>query len=237
MKKIIPILMTCVLCLTGCSSKVSPTSDITVGWENGVISIGGKATALTSYSGYEAIIENGNAGLTYNFALDNATDVTNLSVNVQGIMEENMDKYKGKYYYTEYLGSSLTMANSLGNDTWEVCQVLTNDLAAAMVANYASEYMDSVSLTEGQVYVDFGKFVFGNEYDQVTVRTDCALISGIAKVSNDTYDCTQTVSVTQNNKEYQLMKGSSSKYDYYTYEGYLIQLGAGLDITQYITFK
>ena len=33
------------------------------------------------------------------------------------------------------------------------------------------------------------------------------------------------------------MKGSSSKYDYYTYEGYLIQLGAGLDITQYITFK
>ena len=97
--------------------------------------------------------------------------------------------------------------------------------------------MDSVSLTEGQVYVDFGKFVFGNAYDQVTVRTDCALISGIAKVSNDTYDCTQTVSVTQNNKEYQLMKGSSSKYDYYTYEGYLIQLGAGLDITQYITFK
>ena len=237
MKKIIPVLMTCVLCLTGCSSKVSPKSDITVGWENGVISIGGKATALTSYSGYEAIIENGNAGLTYNFALDNATDVTNLSVNVQGIMEENMDKYKGKYYYTEYLGSSLTMANSLGNDTWEVCQVLTNDLAAAMVANYASDYMDSVSLTEGQVYVDFGKFVFGNAYDQVTVRTDCALISGIAKVSNGTYDCTQTVSVTQNNKEYQLMKGSSSKYDYYTYEGYLIQLGAGLDITQYITFK
>lgn len=237
MKKIIPILMTCVLCLTGCSNKVSPTSDITVGWENGVISIGGKATALTSYSGYDAIIENGNAGLTYNFALDNATDVTNLSVNVQGIMEENMDKYKGKYYYTEYLGSSLTMAKSLGNDTWEVCQVLTNDLAAAMVANYASEYMDSISLTEGQVYVDFGKFVFGNPYDQVTVRTDCALISGIAKVSNGTYDCTQTVSVTQNNKEYQLMKGSSSKYDYYTYEGYLIQLGAGLDITQYITFK
>lgn len=237
MKKIIPILMTCVLCLTGCSSKVSTTSDITVGWENGVISIGGKATALTSYSGYEAIIENGNAGLTYNFTLDNATDVTNLSVNVQGIMEENMDKYKGKYYYTEYLGSSLTMANSLGNDTWEVCQVLTNDLAAAMVANYASDYMDSVSLTEGQVYVDFGKFVFGNAYDQVTVRTDCALINGIAKVSNGTYDCTQTVSVTQNNKEYQLMKGSSSKYDYYTYEGYLIQLGAGLDITQYITFE
>lgn len=237
MKKIIPILMTCALCLTGCSSSVSPTSDITVGWDNGVISIGGKATELTSYSGYEATIESGNGGLNYQFSLDNATDVTNLSVNVQGIMEENMDKYKGKYYYTEYLGSSLTMADSLGNDMWKVCQVITNDLAATMVATYTSDYMDSVQLTNGQVYVDFGKFTFGNQYDQVTVRNDCALISGIAKVSNGTYDCTQTVSVTQNNKEYQLMKGSSSKYDYYTYEGYLIQLGAGLDITQYITFK
>lgn len=237
MKKIVPILMICVLCLTACSSKSDPTSDITVGWENGVISINDKDTALTSYSGNQADIENGASGLTFHFMLDSATDVTNLTINTQGIMEENMDKYKGKYYYTEYLGSELTMAKSLGNDNWLVCQVLTNDLSAAMVANYASDYMDSIALTNGQVYVDFGDFLFGNEYDTVTVRTDCALITGIAKVSLGTYDCTQTVSVTQNNKEYQLMKGSSSKYDYYTYNGYLIQLAAGLDINQYITFK
>ena len=33
-----------------------------------------------------------------------------------------------------------------------------------------------------------------------------------------------------------VMKYSSGKYDYYTYEGYLIQVAAGLDINNYITF-
>ena len=94
MKKIIPILMTCVLCLTACSSKVDPTSDVTIGWKNGVITINGKDTALTSYSGYQADITNGASGLSFHFTLDSATDVTNLTINTQGIMEENMDKFK-----------------------------------------------------------------------------------------------------------------------------------------------
>lgn len=231
------VLLLCVLLLTGCSSKTDPTSDLTVSWNNGVIQINGKDTALTSYCGYAASIAGGQGGIDYNFSLDTATDVTNISVNVQGVLEENMEKHKGKFYYTEYLGSKFTMAQPLGNDNWMICEVLTNGLTASMVAAYASDYMDTISLTNGQVYVDFGSFKFGNDFDVVTVRTDCALIQGVAKVSQGTYDCTQTVSVMQNNKEYQLMKGSSSKYDYYTYDGYVIQLAAGLDVGQYITFK
>jgi hypothetical protein len=219
----------------GCSSG-NPTEDITVKWDNGVIKIDGKETQLESYSGYEAA-GTANSGLYFELSLDTATDVTNITSNTQGIMEENMDKYKGCYYYTEYLGSRLTMAKSLGNDMWMICKVTTNDLPATTVAVYAYEFMNTVSLTNAQVYVDFGSFVFGNEYDQVIARNDCALVLGVAKVSQGTYDCTQTISVTQNNKEYQLMKGSSSKYDYYTYDGYLIQVAAGLDVTQYITFK
>ena len=236
MKKKVIALLLCVLCLTGCSS-VNPSSDVTVGWDNGVITYNGKSTALTEYKGYEATITNGGAGLSYRLSLDSATDVTNISVNYQGIVEENMDKYKGKFYYTEYLGSSFTMAKDLGNDNWGICQVITKGNSANMIATYASNYLDDIPLTNGQVYVDFGSFKFGTEWDTVVVRNDCALIAGTAKVSNGTYDCTQTVSVIQGNKEYQLMKGSSTKYDYYTYDGYLIQLSAGLDITQYITFK
>jgi hypothetical protein len=148
-----------------------------------------------------------------------------------------MDKYKGKFYYSEYLGSKFTMAKDLGNDNWSVCQVVTQGLSTSVIAVYASDYIDSIPLTNAQVYCDFGDFVFGNEYSAVTVRTDCALINGVAKVSLGTYNTTTSVSITQDNKEYQLMKGSSSKYDYYTYNGYLIQLAAGLDISQYITFK
>lgn len=237
MKKIISLLMICVLCLMGCSKVGDPTDDVTVKWDNGTIIVNGVETDLTEYKGYEATIEFGNGGLDYLFTLDYATDVTNITINTQGIMEENMDTYKGKYYYTEYLGSKLTMANDLGDDYWNVCQVLTNGLSAPMVAAYVSDYMDKLTLTNGQVYVDFGSFKFGNQFDAVVVRNDCALIVGIAKVSQGYFDCTQTVSVYQNDKEYQLMKGSSSAYDYYMYDGYLIQIAAGLDITQYITFK
>lgn len=223
--------------LTGCSSKQNITSDVTVNWESGVIKFGKEASALTEYAGYQATIENGNGGLTYTFMLDNAKDVTNISINTQGILEENMDKYKGKFYYTEYLGSKLTMASRLDGDDWIVCQVVTNGQPATAVAAYASDYIDSLKLTNAQVYVDFGSFKFGTPYDAVIVRSDCALIPGIIKVSQGTYNCQTPVSVIQNEKEYQLMKGSSTKYDYYMYDGYLIQVAMGLDISTYIQFE
>ena len=159
--------------LTGCSDTQNVTSDVTVGWESGVIKFGKDASALSEYSGYSAIIEGGNGGLTYSFMLDNAKDVTNISINTQGILEENMDKYKGKFYYTEYLGSKLTMASRLSGDDWIVCQVITNGQPATAVAAYASDYIDQIKMTNAQVYVDFGSFVFGTPYDAVTVRNDC----------------------------------------------------------------
>ena len=222
--------------LTGCSSKQDVTKDITVGWESGVIKFGDEATDLDSYTGYEAIITEGKGGLTYNFMLDNAKDVTNISINTQGILEEDMDEYKGKFYYTEYLGSKLTMAKRLEGDDWIVCQVITDGQAPTAVAAYASEYIDQMRMTNAQVYVDFGSFKFGTPYDVVTVRQDCALITGIAKVSQGTFECNTPVTIVQSDKEYQLMKGSSAKYDYYTYDGYLIQVAAGLDVGTYITF-
>ncbi len=237
MKKIVPVLMLLLICLTGCSSGYDPAADVTIKWENGVTSYKGTTFAVDSYNGFSAKAASGQGGLGYTLTLDAANDVTSITVNTQGILEENMDKYKGGYYYTEYLGSNLTYAREVGTGTWAVCQVLTNGTEPSLVSTYAEQYVSSVPLTNGQVYVDFGSFVFGTDYDIVEVRPDCALISGIAKVSMGTHDCSTPVTVTQNNKEYQLMKGSSAKYDYYLYDGYLIQLSGGLDISSYIKFK
>lgn len=237
MKKMLPVLMLLLLCLTGCSSKVDPNGDVTIKWENGAMSYKGTKFEVDSYNGYSATVEAGQGGLSYSMSIDSAKDVTNISVNNQGILEENMDTYKGCFYYTEYLGSKLTMAKSLGNDNWAICQAITNGQQPALVATYTEGYINTVPLTNGSVYVDFGEFTFGNAYDLVTVRPDCALITGIAKVSLGTYDCNTPVSVIQNNKEYSLMKGSSARYDYYQYGNYLIQLSGGLDISNYITFK
>lgn len=237
MKKVIPVLLVFVLLLTGCSSSQDISDNVTVKLENGVIKFGNTATSFTEYKGYTASVTGGMGGIDYTLTLDSAVDVTNITVNVQGIVQEDMDTLKGKYYYTEYLGSRFTMADNIGGDDWIVLQCTTNNLPAATIANYASNYIDEIKMTNAQVYVDFGDFIFGNDYDEVIVRTDCALISGVAKVSVGTYNTTSSVTVVQDNKEYQLMKGSSNKYDYYTYGNYVIQVAAGLPVESYITFK
>lgn len=231
-------LVLCLVCLTACSSKKQDVnSDITIKWEAGTMYFGDTAVELSEYKGYGATVMGGKGGLDYTFMLDNAKDVTNLTINAQEILEENMEKYKGKFWYTEYLGSILTMAKNMGGDDWMVVQCITQNQNPDMIAAYCSDYLDTVTLTNGQVYVDFGSFTLGTPYDTVIVRPDGALITGIIKVSDGYKDCNTPVSVFQNNKEYQLMKTSSSKYDYYMYDNKLIQVAAGFDISQYITFK
>lgn len=238
MKKLFPIFLLLVLCLTGCSSsKLGPNDDVTIKWENGVMSWNGKTFSVDEYAGYNAFAEAGSGGLNYTMMIDAAKDVTNISCNYQGILEENMDKYKDCFYYSEYLGSKLTIARRVDENNFLVCQANTNGQNGQLVATYAEEYLSSVPLTNGQVYVDFGSFIFGNAYDSVIVRPTEAIVAGVARVSQDTYNCTTPVTVIQDNKEYQLMKGSSAKYDYYTYDGYLIQLAGGLDISSYVKFK
>lgn len=238
MKKALLILLASLLLLTGCSSGSGNVSKgVTVKWRDGVISFNGKDSDLTEYGGYYANAAGGKAALDWQLKLDTATDVTNITDNVQGILEENMDKYKNMFYYTEYLGSLFTGAESKGGDNWYIVRTATNGLSPSAIAAYAKEYINSVPLTNGSVTIDFGSFTLSSQYDVVIARTDCCLITGIIKVSKGYYDCQNPVSIMQGKKEYQLMKGSSANYDYYMYDDYLIQISAGLDITQYIKFK
>ncbi len=238
MKKLILTFLVLSTILMGCSSGTTDVNkDVTVKWENGIIKFGNNESPVTSYKGWTATIEGGNGGLDYTIQLDTARDVTNITLNTQGVDQQYMDTMKGKYYYSEYLGSKLTMAMNIKDDDWMVCQVLTRGNADTVVANYVSDYMDTLVMTNGQVYVDFGPFTFGNDYDQVEVRPDCALIHAVAKVSQDYVDATTPEMIMQGDKEYSVMKTSSAKYDYYVYEGYTIQLAAGLSFANYITFN
>lgn len=234
MRRLLPMCLLLVLLLTGCSSSVDRTGSVTVKWENGVVSYGGKTLTLDEFEGYTATVT-GPDGCRYNMAIENTPDITNLSINYQQVLEENMTSLKGGLWWTEYLGSYMCYAKMVEKDTCVYCTSYPTD--SNMAANYAAQFVEDIPMTMGQVYVDFGDFVFGNDYDIVTVRNDACLIRGIAKVSIGTYNCNTPVTVTQGKKEYQLMKGSSSKYDYYQYGDYLIQVGMGLDISNYIQFK
>lgn len=236
MKKILPVFLLLLVCLTGCSS--DSDGNVVIKYSNGVYTYKGKAMVTDEYKGYEANITTPDAiGGTYSMTMDSAKDVTNLSVNFQQVLEENMDKYKDCYYYAEYLGTQVTMAQPIGNDQWRVIQGHTaSDMSTAM-PKLLYEYLTTTPLTNGSVTVQYDGFKLSSEFDTIIVRKDCALITGIIKVSEGTYDTTDTVSIVQGKKEIQLQHGASQKYDYYVYNGMLIQILKGMDLSTYIQFN
>ena len=238
MKKVLMLLMILTLCLTGCSSVNVGTSDnITVKWENGVISYKGNIMPVTEYNGYSGQAV-GSDGSIWTLMLDPAKDFTSITTNTQMIMEENMDTYKDYKYYLEYLNTQMTFAGTADENYKKVAMTTsTTGINADLLKTIAADILDNVPMTNGFVQVDFGPFVFGTEFDVVTVRPDCALIPGVIKVSQGSYETTSTVSIVQDKKEIQVPYGSSQNYDYYVYEGYLIQIVKGLDISTYIKFK
>lgn len=237
MKKITALIMLlCLVCLVGCS-KNDPTKDITVKWENGITKINNKEVYFSEYKPGGASIKNGMLGLDWEITIDYAKDVTTLTYNTQSILEENMDKFKGKFYYTEWSGTQFTMAASIGEDTWSVCKTRGDGIDSTVAAAYASDYIDKIPITGAQVYVDFGSFIFGDEYSEVIVRPDCALISSVIKVSQDVHSGSEPYTIIQDDVEYTLMKETGKKYDYYTYDGYTIQCVAGMAPDSYIKFK
>lgn len=238
MKKLLACLLMLMLCLTGCSSSnVGSQDNITVKWENGVVSYKGTTMPITSYKGYEATAM-GSDGNEWRVWIDPAKDFTSISSNTQTVLEENMSTYKSFKYYREYLGTQFTIASTVDADYKKVALANnTNGIDENVSKVAGANVLDAIPVTNGVVKVDFGPFVFGTDYDMVEVRPDCALITGVIKVSQGTYDTTSTVSIVQDKKEYQVPYGSSQNYDYYVYEGYVIQIVKGMDIGTYIKFN
>lgn len=238
MKKLLICLLTLTLCLTGCSSaNIGSQDNITVKWENGVVSYKGTPMPIKSYRGCDAVAI-GSDGTEWKVWIDPARDFTSISTNTQSVLEENMDEYKGFKYFVEYLNTQFTIAGTVDADYKKVALTLNRDGVDENVTKViGADILNSIPVTNGVVKVDFGPFVFGTDYDMVEVRPDCALITGVIKVSQGTHDTTSTTSIVQGNKEYQVSYGSSQNYDYYVYEGYVIQIVKGMDIGTYIQFN
>jgi hypothetical protein len=229
--------MSATLLLTGCSS-YDPTANITVGWEDGKITYKGKDTGLTEYKGYEATADRN--GEVYHFILNTDTaTAANISVNYQGVEEANMDKLKGKFYYTEYMGTKLTMAHKVADKTFTVGQVGLVSSTKELAATFMSDYMDSFRLTNGYSMCDFGPFIFGSGYENVKVTTDGASIPATAKVTKSSVGCDvpMEVVIDEKGKTMSMMTKETEGYTYYEYEGFTIQLVKGLQFSTYVKIK
>ena len=245
MKKILSMLVASVLLigLCGCGgSATDPTSDLTLKWDGVNLSYEGKVLSISEHKGSVVNIgpEVSAGSLNYELILDMAKDVTNITVNNQGILEENMEKLKDMFYYTEYLGSRATGALSLGNEYWAVCRCATESTPINLVAQNMLDYVSNIPLTDKTLYVDCGgKFTFGNEWYETIARPDKCLVKDVIQVLPG--------QVLDNMEPYTFyagdgstrsgMYGETATYEYYYYEGFTIQCAKGVSISDYITFK
>lgn len=236
MKKLTILFLSIVLLLTGCS-KYDPTKEVNVGWADGKITYNGKPTELTMYAGNVAEAMAGNGGQDYFFTYEpGAADASNITANTQGVLVQDMVKFNGKLYYTEYLDSKFTMAQELAENTFQICQVMLSS-TKDLTAKYASDYLDSFCLTGINYKVDFGDFYFGSGYEMPKITNSGASISGIAKVSKDSKGASEPYDFIQGNDTYPMMYMTTGKYDYYEYNGFLIQVASGISLSDYITMK
>ena len=230
-KSLLILLMMLSVLLTACSSKYDPNMPYTCKWENGMVKCSGNPIAVESYTGNIATV-NG-----YNMSLDmNAKDPSNILVNTQGVTLDNMTKYKDKYYYLEYLGSKMTMVKPIIEGSVYMVSQAVVDGDEGLTSKLMSDAMDSINLTNSTLYCDFGPFTLGNDYSEVKVTSEGASISGQIKVSLGSKGATTPVQITSGKKTVDMMMTSTEKYDYYEYEGYLIQIAKGLSLSEYITF-
>lgn len=243
MKKIFPILliMLSIIC-SGCSSsKYDPTKEVTIKFVDGQFDFGDGGVTVSEYDGLTCSIKDdvGKGGVSYELALDlDATDVTTIGLNTQGILESNMDKYKDAWYYAEYQGSVYTMVKKVG-DNYATCRSSPSNMSPELLVTYMYEYLSTIKLTSANTKIDYGTFVVGNDFDVIQLRTDYACIPNLIKISQDTSrDMTDSYDIVQGDKTYTLQHTATDKYEYYrTEDGFTIQVTKGADITSYITFR
>lgn len=224
--------------LAGCSSGgQDPHSVATVKWENGVISYNGKTMDVDEWDGQHAVATTATGG-TVTMQMEAVKDLAWLEWNTQGIEEMDMTDFKKGKYYSEFLSTKVTVAYPIIDE--ELYSVGWAAVAGSLEADVAQIYdrITAIPWTDAGVAVDFGDFTLSNEYSQVMVRPDGAVIQGIIKIGNGSNDkCTNPYMVTGSKNEYTLYTYSDSKYTYYTYDGLLITMGLGLSLEEYVHFK
>lgn len=238
MKKLFSMLILLIMVfMVGCGSKAAdPSGDLTIKWDGVSYTYGDTALNFSTYTGSMAQVDMPTG--TYLVTIDTAKDVTNITVNNQGILEENMDKYKDVFYYQEYLGSKTTGAMLIGPDTWAVAQ--TGGGTPAILAKEMHEIFTALPLTNACIYVNVAdQFTFGNAYDKTECRLDKILIPQVAQVlpgqinpNMEPYTFTKTDGTSVSG-----LYGPTAAYDYYFYGGYTIQLYKGGNIYDYVKFN
>lgn len=217
--------------LVGCSKKESISSD------GSTVYCNKKATNITEHKGYEAVRDLGTGGkITYYIC--EVPNIDECTHNTAGVLEESMGAIKKAKYYTLYLDSYIYMYYPYDGYYIEGNAIIedSNSYTTQQVVNIMYEDMSKLILSNDMKTVSFAEKVEVNVADwDVRVRTDEIIIPGLLRIKIDDKSVIATSQITIQNKN--VGKASNEKYDYYQYDGILIQVTVGTDINELLTLK
>lgn len=245
MKKFVKYVFVCLTALTlvGCGKDAvaDPGGSVTLEWDGYTLSFDGKPLAISEHRGNNVIVNSdvGTNGGYYNMALDISKDVTNLTINNQGIPEEEMSKLKDMFYYTQYNNTVMTAAYNLGGEYWATVQSNVS-AAVPLMAEAMYNYLTTIPFTDKTLYVDCGgKFTFGSEWYNTIARPGKILVTDVIQVlPGQVHPQMEPYTFyKEDGTSVQGMVASTDAYDYYYYEGFTIQCAKGASYSDFIKFK
>lgn len=217
--------------LVGCSKKENIASD------GNAIYCSGKATSITEHKGYEAVRDLGEGGkITYYMC--EVPKIDECTHNTAGVLEESMGTVKEAKYYTLYLDSYIYMYYPYNNYYIEGNAIIddTSAYSTQQVVNMMYEDMSKLVLSNDIKKVSFADKVEINIGDwDIKIRPDEIVIPGLLRIKLDDKSVIATSQTTIQKKN--VGKASNEKYDYYQYDGILIQVAIGTDIDELLILK
>lgn len=214
------------LSLAGCSnSKLS--------WSNEGFASNGTVLSIDEYADGQV-----NATINANVYVFKPCDsIIYCKSNTLGVLEENMTKFKKAKYYSAHMGSQYYMHYPVGDGFIEgICYVYNNAVGVEVIVDTLYKYCENLVLSEDVKEIPVGdKITLLVEDRTYKIRNDEILIPGTIKISAD--DGSKIMdSIVQVGKK-DVAKTTVGNYDYYQYEGYIIQAIAGLDLSTYVKLK
>ena len=224
--------------LVGCSKKENIASD------GNAIYCSGKATSITEHKGYEAVRDLGEGGkITYYMC--EVPKIDECTHNTAGVLEESMGTVKEAKYFIKNAEklfnvkkNTLLMYYPYNNYYIEGNAIIddTSAYSTQQVVNMMYEDMSKLVLSNDIKKVSFADKVEINIGDwDIKIRPDEIVIPGLLRIKLDDKSVIATSQTTIQKKN--VGKASNEKYDYYQYDGILIQVAIGTDIDELLILK
>ena len=212
--------------LTGCGAKESYLSSA-----GGVVYNNGIPTSVSEHTGTTASVtlSNGDKVNIYTCVGPDGCMHQN-----SGVGTDTMTKYNKAMYLTMYFDTYLYMYMKQGDKYIEGSYNTNNENPTDLDSMVSTLYsiMENIDVTSQYTYAVFNDCIKINSSD-VKVRTNEIIIPSIFRITNDAGKFTMTEVYTLADGT-TMGKASDTSYDYYTYNGIIIQLAKGNILESYI---